>query len=131
MWRLVTYRSFSHMYQSFLKLMKRGKKCNLLWELLHPVPTVHNDSKCNLSLLRTPTIPRKSPRKWKIGVDELVLFQAPDKIVNIDSISEQNSLETFTFKRLDSSVQLFNLKLNEETSIPADQECKLWPLKVG
>ena len=42
-------------------------------------------------------------------MDELVLFQAADKIVDIDSISEQNSPENFTFKRLDNSVQLFNL----------------------
>ena len=60
---------------------------------LHPVPAIHNDSKANQSLLRFPTIPRKSPRKRKIEVDELVLFQAADKIVDIDSISEQNSSE--------------------------------------
>ena len=34
----------------------------LLWQL-HPVPANQNDSKSNPSLLRTPTIPRKSPRK--------------------------------------------------------------------
>ena len=71
----------------------------VLWQL-HPVPTIHNDSKSNLSLLRTTTIPRKSPREWNIGVDELVLFQAADKIVDTDSISEPNSPENFTFKRL-------------------------------
>ena len=53
-------------------------------------PTIHNDAKCNPSFLRTPTIPRKSPGKRKIGVGELVLLQAADKIVDIDSISEQN-----------------------------------------
>ena len=93
-----------------------------MWQL-HPVPTIHNDSKSNLSLLRTPIIPRKSPRKRKIGVDELVLFQAADKIVDTDSISEQNSPENFTFKRLDKSVQLFNFKCNEETGILAVHEC--------
>ena len=92
----------------------------VLWQFqLHPVPTTHNDSKSNPSLLRTPTIPRKSPRKRKIGLDELVLFQAADKIVDIDSISEQNSPESVTFKRPDNSVQLFNLKCNEETGILA------------
>ena len=63
----------------------------------------HNDSRSNPSILRTPTIPRKSPRKRNIWVDELVLFQVADKIVDIDSISEQNSSENFTFKRLDNS----------------------------
>ena len=77
----------------------------------------YNDSKSNPSLLRTPTIPRKSPRKQKIAVDELVLFQATDKIIDTDSISEQNSPEYFTFKRLDNSVQIFNLKYNKETEI--------------
>ena len=60
----------------------------------------------NPSLLRTPTSPRKSPRKQNIWLDELVLFQAADKIVDIDSICEQNLPENFTFKRLDNSVQL-------------------------
>ena len=58
----------------------------VMWQL-HPVPTFHNHSKSNPSLLITPTIPRKSPRKLNIGLDELVLFQAADKIVNIISIS--------------------------------------------
>ena len=62
--------------------------------------------------LRTPTTPRKSPRKQEIEADELVLFQAADKIVEIDPIFEQNSPENFTFKRLDNSVQLF-IKCNE------------------
>ena len=73
---------------------------------LHPVPTLHNDSKSNLPFLRTPTIPRNQ----KIGEVEYILFQAANKIVDIDSISEQNSPENFTFKRLDNKTQLFNLK---------------------
>ena len=93
----------------------------VLWQL-HPVPAIHNDSKSSPSLLRTPTIPRKSPKKRKTGVDELVLFQAADKIIDIDSISKQNSPENFTFKRIDNTVQLFNLKFNEETDIPAVHE---------
>ena len=83
----------------------------MLWEL-HPVPTIHNGSKFNPSVLGTPTLPRESSRKRKIGVDELAFFQATDKIVDIDSISRQNSPENFTFERLDNSVQIFNLKCN-------------------
>ena len=86
---------------------------------MHPVHTIHNDSKSNPTLLRTPTIPRKYPKKQEIGVDELVLFQVADKIVDTDSISEQNSPKNFTFKRLDNSIQLFNLRCNEETGILA------------
>ena len=88
---------------------------------LHPVPTIHNNSKFNPSLLRTPTISMKSPRKRKIGVDEVVLFQAAGKI-DSDSISKQDSPENFTFKTFDNSVQFFNLKCNEETSILAVHE---------
>ena len=104
------------------KFKKRSKKCKLFWQL-HPASTIHNDSKSTLSLLRTPTILRKSPRKQKIRVDELVLFQAADKIASIDSISEQNSPENFTLQRFDNSVQLFNLKYNEETGIPSVHKC--------
>ena len=104
------------------KIIKSGKKCKLFWQL-HPVPTIHHDSKSNPPLLRTPIVPRKSTRKRKNGVDELDLFQAADKRVDIDSISEQFLHEIFTFKRLDNNVQLFSLKFNEETGIPAVHKC--------
>ena len=68
-------------------------------------------------------MPRKSPRKRNILLDELTLFQAADKIVDVDSISEQNSSENFIFTRLDNSMQLFNLKCSEETGILAVHEC--------
>ena len=75
-----------------------------------------------MQLLRTSIIPRKSPRKHKIGVDELILFQA-DKIVDIDSISKHNSPDSPNLSRLDNSVQIFNLKCNEETGILAVHKC--------
>ena len=78
----------------------------------------HNGSRSSLSLLRTPTISRKSPGKRNIWLDELVLFQVADKIVDIDPIYEQNSPEPL--KRLDNSMQLFNLKCSEETGILAN-----------
>ena len=77
----------------------------------------------NPSLLRTLTIHRKSPRKRNTWLDELVLFQAADIKVDIDSISEQNSPEKLTFERLDNSAQLCNLKCNEETGILSVHEC--------
>ena len=79
----------------------------------------HNDSRSNPSLLRTPAIPKKSPRKRNIWLDESVLYQAADKIVDIGSISEQNSPENFTFKRLYNSGLHSNLKCNEKTGILA------------
>ena len=50
------------------------------------------------------------------------IYIVADKIADIDSISEQNSPEKFTFKRLGNSVQLFNPKLNAEADIPAVYE---------
>ena len=63
-----------------------------------------------MSLLRNPSISRKSLRKEKIGVDELILFQAANKIVDIDSISKKNSPENFTFERLAIIVCNFKMK---------------------
>ena len=50
------------------------------------------DSRCNPSLLRTPTsFPGNIPENEIFELlDELVLFQAADKMDDIDSISEQN-----------------------------------------
>ena len=70
---------------------------------LHPVPTIHNGSKFNPSVLGTPTLPRESPRKRKIGVDELVFFQATDKIVDTDKIvqySDRIHMKTSPLKDL-------------------------------
>ena len=74
----------------------------MLWHL-HAIPTIHNDSKSNPTLLGT-TIPRNSTTKQKIGAGKLVLFQAADKLVDINTIFEQNSSKNVTFKRLDNSV---------------------------
>ena len=88
----------------------------------------HNDSSSNPSFFRTPTIPRKSSRKRNIWLYESVFFQAANQIVDIDSISEENSPENVTFKRLYikriyNSGLHFNLKCNEETGILAVHEC--------
>lgn len=53
------------------KFIKYGKKkCTLMWEL-EPVPTVYVDEISIFSLLRTPVVPRRSPRKRKLNSDEL------------------------------------------------------------
>ena len=70
----------------------------VLWHVYASSTYNRNDSRSNPSLLRTHTIPRKSPTKRNIWLDELVLFQAADKIVDIDSVSKQNLPENFTFK---------------------------------
>ena len=69
------------------------------------------------------SILRKPPRKKKIRVDDLILFQTADKIVDIDSISQQNSPQYFTLKRLDNITQFSNLNFNEETGVPMVHEC--------
>ena len=50
-------------------------------------------------------------------------MQVSNKIVDIDSISEQNSPENFTFIRRDKSGLHFNFKCYEETGILAVHEC--------
>ena len=47
----------------------------------------------------------------------VVLFEAADKIVDIDLIFKQDSAKNVTFRRLDISVQFFILASNEETGI--------------
>ena len=104
------------------KILKRGKNVN---SCAVASRSSTYDSRCNPSLLRTPTpFPGNIPENGIFDqLDELVLFQAADKIDDIDSISEHNSPENFTFKRLDNSMQLFNLKCSEETGILAVHEC--------
>ena len=66
---------------------------------------------------------QETSQKKKIRVDDLILFQTADKIVDIDSISQQNSPQYFTLKRLDNITQFSNLNFNEETGVPMVHEC--------
>ena len=123
---MVAYCSFSHMYRSFWRknVVKNVVKNVSSCAVANISSTYNlNDSRSNPSILRAPTIPRKTSRKRNIWADELVLLQVADKIVVIYSISEQNSPENFTFKRLENSGLHFNLKCYEETGILAVHEC--------
>ena len=51
-------------------------------------------------------MPKKFPRKRKIGVNGLVLFQAVNKIVDTESIFQQNSPENFNSRRLDNKFKI-------------------------
>ena len=46
---------------------------------LHPVPTIYPKVYGKESLLRTPTIPRRSPIKRSIHKDEITVFKPKDK----------------------------------------------------
>ena len=68
------------------KYVKYGKRCTLKWEL-HPIPTIHTDSISRPSLLRTPVVSRRSPRKRKLDIDQLKEFQEKDKVESFESFS--------------------------------------------
>ena len=53
---------------------------------------------------------------------KLTLFQASEEILNITSISTENTPDNQSYKRLDSSVHFYNLVLNEKNSVPAIHE---------
>ena len=104
------------------KFVKVGKKCKLQWHL-HPVPTIHPKIYGKDSLLRTPSLPRKSPVKRNIYGDEISTFQALDKVSGFQHFDCSHSPLNYSFKRLDETVQYFNLVFNEQTGIPTVLEC--------
>ena len=104
------------------KFVKFGKICKLIWEL-HPVPTIHNDSISRPSLLRTPDLVHKSPRKRKIDIDELEEFQEKDKVINFEAFNEKYSPVNFSFRRLEKSVQYYCLVFDPENGVPKVNEC--------
>ena len=61
-----------------------------MWEL-EPVPTVYVDEISIFSLLRTPVVPRRSPRKRKLNSDELPFFYSKYKVVDFDSFNAEQS----------------------------------------
>ena len=61
-----------------------------MWEL-EPVQTVYVDEISIFSLLRTPVVPRRSPRKRKLNSDELSFFYSKYKVVDFDSFNEEHS----------------------------------------
>lgn len=58
---------------------------------LKPVPTVHVDEISIFSLLQTPVVPRRSPRKRKFNSDELPFFYSKDKVADLDSFNAEHS----------------------------------------
>ena len=102
--------------------MKVGKKCKPQWHL-HPVPTIHPKIYGKDSLLRTPSLPRKLPVKRNIYGDEISTFQALGKVLGFQNFDCSNSPLSYSFKRLDETVQYFNLVFNEQTGIPTVLEC--------
>ena len=81
----------------------------------------HNDTRFSPS----PPFPGCLPENEIFDQMNQFYFKLPIKLLinDIDSISEQNSPENFTFKRLDNNTQLFRLKGSEETGILAVHEC--------
>ena len=87
------------------KYIKYGKRCTLKWEL-HPIPTIHTDSISRPSLLRTPVVSRRSPRKRKLDIDQLKEFFEKDKVESFESFSQDHAPREFNLKRPQN---LFNI----------------------
>ena len=105
------------------KNLKRGKsRCKLIWEL-HPVPTIHPNTILQTSILRTPTVSRRSPRKRAYATDELETFLNQDKVLNFSSFASEYAPNNHSFKKLENSVQYYNLFFDETTGVPAVREC--------
>ena len=106
------------------KLSNVVKNINFCAAVITSKPSIHNNTKCNPSFLKDYHYSQEISQKTKNWSRWISLLQADDKIVDIDSISEQNLPEHFIFKRFDKSVlQIFNLKCNEETGIVTVHEC--------
>ena len=106
------------------RFIKRGKKrCKLRWEL-HPVPTIHTtEAPSAPSKLRVPVVPRRSPKKRKLGTDEMVDFLNQDKVSDFSSFDENHAPANYLFKRQDNAVQYCNLVFDTSTGVPAVHEC--------
>ena len=94
---------------------------------MHPVPTirVQNDTEASpqISTLRTPIIPRRSPRKRPLGTDELQAFQIKDKVTGFDSFTHAHPPVNHSFKRHENTVHYYNLVFNEKTGVSVVHEC--------
>ena len=96
------------------KYIKYGKRCTLKWEL-HPIPTIHTDSISRPSLLRTPVVSRRSPRKRKLDIDQLKEFFEKDKVESFESFSQDHAPREFNLKRPQKSVQYYRLIFESKT----------------
>ena len=79
--------------------VKYSKRCTLKWEL-HPIATFHTDSISRPSLLRTPVVSRRSPRKMTLDIDQPKEFQEKDRVESFESFSQDDAPSEFNFKRL-------------------------------
>ena len=112
---------FSYLRRTFWsKYVKYSKRGTLKWEL---VPTIHTDSTSRPSLLRTPVVLRRSPRKKKLDIDQLKEFQEKDKVESFKSFSQDHVPSEFNFKRLQESVQYYRLIFDSKTGFPRVYEC--------
>ena len=113
------------------KYVKYGKRCTLKWEL-HLLLTIHPDSISRPSILRTPVVSQRSPRKRKLDTDQLKEFQEKDKVESFELFSQDHAPNEFNFKRLQESIQYYRLIFDSKTgftrvyqSISIDKELRV------
>ena len=62
--------------------------------------------------------PKKTNYLRYLGKDEFEDFQSVDKVINLDSLTEQHSPPGCTFKKIHYSVVYYKLCFNEKSGIP-------------
>ena len=90
---------------------------------LHPIPAIHTDSISRPSLLRTPVVSRRSPRKRKLDIDQLKEFFEKDKVESFESFSQDHAPREFNLKRPEESVQYYRLIFESKTGFLRVYEC--------
>lgn len=103
------------------KYIKHGKKCKLLWNL-SPVPTIHTDMTTPSSVFRKPLIPRHVPTPRYFGKEQLAEFEISDKIICLDSLTEEHCPKGFSITKYNNKVVYYNLCFDDTTSIPSVHE---------
>ena len=93
----------------------------MLWKL-SPVPTIQTDVIAPLSVLRKPVIPRHAPTPRYCGKEQLSEFQIADKIICLDSLTQEHCPKGFSFNQYNSKVVYYNLCFDDITSIPSVHE---------
>ena len=112
---------YDHFHDTFIKYGK--SQCKLNWEL-HPRPTIQPCVNNQPSLLNTPKVPRRSPRKRALlEPSKLEVFRNWDKVKDFTSFTSEHTSFCYDFKRFDGRIQHYNLCFETESGAHAVHKC--------
>ena len=85
--------------------------------------TIHPYVNNQPSLLYTPKVPRRPPRKRALSEpDKFEVFTNRDKVKDFTSFTSEHTPFCYDFKRFDDRVQYYNLCFTTESGAPAVRE---------